>query len=183
MKIRLTIAAILLFTMFSVSEAAPIVFDTRIGVLPDVGIFFRVSRIELTSDLSGRIVNSVIDGMGLTGNLNNYRIGLQGVYKSKLLDNKLFLDLAAGGSYSSSDLATGSTSFDLGLDVKYRLFDWMLPVAGADMQIFIDSYFMNYYGGLSFPVYNWVSLDLLYSAVLTNDGNKIGVAVRVNLYF
>ena len=72
MKIRLTIAAILLFTMFSVSEAAPIVFDTRIGVLPDVGIFFRVSRIEyeLTSDLSGRIVNSVIDGMGLTGNLN-----------------------------------------------------------------------------------------------------------------
>jgi len=185
MKAKLLVISILIFASVSISLAGPLTIDTRLGVIPDVGMTFRVSRIdyELTSDLSGRIVYSVLDGMGLTGNLNNYRIGLQGVNKSMLLDNKLFLDLAAGGSYSSSDLEVGAMSFDLGLDVKYRLFDWLLPVAGADMQIFTDSYFMNYYGGLSFPIYNWVALDLLYSAVLTNNGNKIGAAARINLYF
>ena len=184
MKAKYLPVILVLIAMTSVVAAENIIIDTRIGNLGGV-MMFRVSRIEypLMNDISGRIIYSVLDGVGITGNINNYRIGLQGVYKTKLMDNKLLLDLAVGGSYASSDEITGSVSIDFGLDAKYKLFDWLWPVVGADVKAYSDSYMADYYGGVSIPIFNWVSLDLLYSAILTNDKHKIGAAGRINLYF
>jgi len=119
MKVKYLIVIIMLIVTTSTVIAENIIVDTRLGRVGDY-VTYRVSRIDylLTKDISGRIIYSVLDGMGITGNLNNLRIGLQGVYKIKLMDNKLLLDLAVGGSYSSSDEISGSISADLGLDAN-----------------------------------------------------------------
>ena len=110
-------------------------------------------------------------------------MGIQGVYPLRLMENNLFLELFAGGSLNNSDLVTGSTSGELGCEAKYKLLSWFLPVAGGEVTIFSDSYMLDYYAGASFPILNWVSVDLLFSALLTNDKHKIGWAGRINLYF
>ncbi len=79
-------------------------------------------------------------------------------------------------------LAVFTSFIALGVDLKYNTFICLL-VAGADVQIYSDSYIMNYCGGFNIPILNCLSLDILYSSVLTNDKHKMGVGGRLNLIF
>lgn len=183
MKTKAIVFALVLVSIVtSVGWTENFTLDTRIGNRGS--IVYRVSRLayNLTPELSSRLVNVSLGGLGLTGDINNYRVGVNLIYKMKLMDN-LSLEPYVGGSYNSSDDVAGSISGDLGLDAKYKLYDWVSPVIGADLQIYSDSYMLDYYGGLSFPIINAVSIDLLYSALLTNDRHKTGMGGRINIYF
>jgi len=184
-RILVTVLSVIAIATTTIAENFTI--DTRIGMRPigPNGLMFRVSRVEykILPEISARAVYGVLNGVGFMGELNNFRIGVQGVYKMQIMDNKLLLEPFIGGSYTSSDIVSGSISSDFGLDAKYKLFDWLLPVVGADVQVYSDSYILDYYAGVSIPILNCVSLDLLYSALLTNDKHKIGAAGKINLYF
>ncbi|MEK6646180.1 MAG: hypothetical protein AABY84_05875 [Candidatus Firestonebacteria bacterium] len=160
--------------------------DTRIGEYW-VGSFvnYRTSRVTLGLPflVSGRIVNGVYNGLGFKGELNNYRIGLQGVYDISVPETGFSIKPFVGFSLSSSDTVSNSISFDCGSDAKFDLIGWLAGAAGAEATIFSDSYMLDYYAGPSFPIIEYITLDVLYTGLLTNNNHKTGFAGRVTFQF
>lgn len=164
------------------AQAGDFTVDARLSRTNVFNRFVRITQ-KLSPEASARFVQTALNGMGLTGELNNYRMGLQGVYHVSLWDQVLRLDPFVGASYSNSDLVGGSLSGDLGLDARFKLLGWLDPVAGADVQVFSDSYLLDYCAGFTLPIIEGFSLDLLYSAFLTNQLHQTGFGGRFKLSF
>ena len=167
--------------MVGAANAGSIYLDTEVNINSQM-IFNRYVRIasDFTPDIKVRLAYNTLNGyLALTGDMNNFSIAGQGVTSMKLIDG-LTAEPFAGVGYASSDAGTAVFG-DLGVDLMYKTFVWF--VAGADVQIYADSYMMNYRGGINIPILNFLSLDLLYSSVLTNDRHKMGFGGKLNFVF
>lgn len=169
----------------SLAQAEMFAVDTRIGFhsLSSSIVWYRNTRIEYNMPfiISGRLVHEVFNGMGLKGELNNYRIGLQGIYGFSF--SELSLKPFVGLSMSSSDIVSSSLSVDFGFDASYGLFSWMKATVGAEVLTFSDNYMLDYYAGPSFPLLDWISVDLFGNGLFSNSSNKIGASARVDFKF
>src|SRR3989338_2540972 len=116
MKIKYFILTLAILVIVSIASAEIFTVDTRIGAYSAGSLVsYRQSRVayNVLALLTGRVVHQVYNGMGLKGELNNSRLGLQGVYDFSLpigLSVKPF----AGFSLNSSDIVSNSLSFDFG---------------------------------------------------------------------
>jgi len=160
--------------------------DCRSGMYIDI-ITFRSTRIALNDilpDVSARFVNGTYNGMGLLGNGNNFRLGLQGIYNPIKVESKVKFLPFAGFSLSGSDSVESAVSLDAGFDFSYSWLTWVSPVVGTDVMFYNGSSMVDYYMGTSFSLKksrNWFSFDLLLSGLyLTGHANKTGIALRLN---
>ena len=171
----------LFIALTGAANAGAIYFDAEVNVNSQL-ILNRYVRIaaDVTPDIKARLTYTTLNGyLGFTGDLNNLSLGGQAILSMKLAEG-LIADPFAGIGFASSE--AGSAVYgNLGVDLKYKTF--VNLVAGADIQIYSDSYIMHYCGGFNIPILNGLSLDLLYSSVLTNDKHKIGTGGRLNLIF
>jgi len=186
MKIKyfiLTLAILIISTVASAETIA--VVDTRIGLYtPATMVTYRESRIAVSIPMlfSVRIVNQVNNGIGLKGELNNYRLGLQSVFDLSF-PTGLSVKPFAGFSLSSSDIASNSLSLDFGGDINFDLIPLMGVAIGAEVVTFSDSYMLDYYAGPNFSILPFLSVDVLYSGLLSNNSHRMGFAGRVNFSF
>jgi len=177
MKKLIAIALFLALATVEVSAGA-IYFDTEVRYTNVISRFTRIAA-DVAPEIKARLAYNVINGYLITGDLNNFSLTGQSVYTIKLMDG-FTAEPFAGAGFASSDNGTAVFG-DIGVDLKYKMFLWL--VAGADVQIYSDSYIMDYKGGIQIPFLSWLSLDLLYSAVLTNDKHLTGFGGRINLLF
>ena len=168
-------------------ESKTLNFDTRIGMYDMIKVPYRNSRItygEIIQKFSGRLVHEVFNGTGFTGELNNHRIGLQGIYNNLIPETSKFTFLPfAGFSLTNSDVVQNSISLDIGFDASYRFKKWFLAVMSIEMINFKNSYLFDYNLGLSFIPKKWINLDLLMPGLLADGININGIAFRFNFIF
>jgi hypothetical protein len=167
-------------------NAETIELDTRIGYY-SVGslIPYRTSRVSYNIPMlfSGRVVHQVYNGMGLKGDVdNNYRLGAQVVYGLDIPQTGISMKPFVGFSLSSSDSISSSLSFDFGSEMLMNLFG-LGVIVGAEAVTFSDSYMLDYYAGPNFSILPFLSADVLYTGLLSNNTHKVGFAGRVNLKF
>ena len=177
---KILMSLVLVAVFISQTLAGFLTIDTQIR---NTNVMNRFSRVAyaVTPDMSARLTYNTLNGIGLTGELNNFVIGGQAVSKAILIES-MTVEPFVGLGYSRSDL--GSALFgDFGVELKYKFLPWLLPVAGFDFQIYSDSYIIDYNGGVNIPLLDFISLDILYSAVLTNDKHLMGAGARINLVF
>ena len=176
----------IIISIATIASAEIFTIDTRIGAY-NVGslVSYRTSRVayNIPALCSGRIVHQVYNGMGFKGELNNYRLGFQTVYGLDIPETGITVKPFIGFGINSSDIVTGSLSFDFGTEGTYNLFSWMNASAGVEAITFSDSYMLDYYAGPTFPILDFLTLDVLYTGLLSNDSHRVGFAGRVNLKF
>lgn len=161
--------------------------DTRIGayMLGPFPIIYRNSRIaySISSSFSARLTYQVYNGIGIQGEFNNYRIGFQAVYDLEIPNIELIIKPYLGFGINSSDIALGSLSLDVGSEINYSLLSWFGFGVGAEMLVFSDSYILEYYGGPSFSIFEWLTIDLLYTGLLSSTSHRIGGAGKISFKF
>ncbi|MFH1074376.1 MAG: hypothetical protein V1752_04720 [Candidatus Firestonebacteria bacterium] len=173
------IILVLFIAMIGTVNAGSIYFDAEVKYTNVFNRYIRIAT-DVAPDIKARLTYNTLNGyLALTGDMNNFSLGGQTVTSIKLMD-ELTADPFAGIGFASSDAGTAVYG-NLGVDLKYKTLVWL--IAGADIQIYSDSYMMDYRGGINVPILDFLSLDLLYTSTLTNDKHKIGFGGRINLVF
>lgn len=188
MKFKLIVIIALLF-MTTAAYANDFTFDTRIGAYSINSVLqsYRNTRIgydlkALLPSASVRVEYAVVNGVGFTGTSNNYRLGLQGVYELKLMEELNVSPFVAIG-LSNSDNGNNIISCDAGLDAAYKLTDMFSIPVGGEIVIYSDSSIIEYYGGLRVAVLEWLSVDGLYSGLVSSSTHYAGFAGKINIKF
>lgn len=189
MEFRKKIMIVFLLACVVPVLASDYVFDTRIGMYSSsLGtILFRDSRLayDTSKIMPNTLVRAeyfVLDGIGLTGGLDSFRIGLQAVCKVAMPSDMVFLPYL-GVNISKSRLSDMVLSGAAGFDFKSKFLSFADGVVGCDVDIYSDTYMLDYFAGLSVPIMNSLSVDLLYNGMLFNSSHKIGFSGRVNFEF
>ena len=152
----------LLVIMVSGLSAEQIYLDTKISMRLATGsMLSRESRIEVKAfgDMSVGVVHSVIDGLGLMGTLDSYRVGIYAAYPVKLPGAEV--TPFVGLSYNTSLVISG----ELGADFGIRAYLTSLPLSPAICffaQSFSDSTSVDFFVGPSFSL-GFITLDLGYA--------------------
>lgn len=189
-KVLIGLILILLFlSQFTLAETLTV--DTKIGSYiysdADATEPYRSTGISfngLSMPVGVRAIYNVYNGIGFTGALSNYRIGLQ-INKDFSLIDKVTLTPYVGGSLSSSSLLSGSLSFDAGFSSKANMsiFGFIDPVLGADLASFSDIYIFEYNAGFEMGLISSLKLTVLYAGLLANNGHMIGYGGKLSYSF
>lgn len=198
MKLKIFILALVVVGgLLPAVNAADFAFDTRIGTytINNQSKLYRNSRLayklapllssfEFLKPVSIRIEHEVIDGVGITGSLSNYRISGHALYKVNL-DNNLSVSPWAGAGLSGSSSDSRVISVDAGLDACYKISDTFSIPIGGEAIFFSDSTIINYLGGVGVKLMDWLSVDGLFAGTLSLPGsvNNIGFGGRLNILF
>lgn len=168
---NILIILMVIFLACEVFAAGELYVDTRVGIRSGAAsTSFRDTRVEylLMKDISAGVTYMVEDGLGLTGSMNNWRIGVYGVYNMFLLDPKYTFTPYIGASLSNSDVVSSSISIDAGF--FYRLKGLPLdPFINLYVTGYSDSITAEFFIGPSFGldfISNKLVLDLGYDGML-----------------
>ena len=180
---RIFFILIIFFLSGTFLHAETFTFDTRIGVYGAVPYRLSSLSCNIAPLFTGRVEYNVYNGIGFTGEFNNYKLGLQGIYEVALPGTGFTLKPFVGIGFSNSGIASNSLSLDFGFDSTYNNLFGVILVIGAEAVTFSDSYMVDYYGGPSIPIINFLSVDLLYTGLISNGCHQIGFGGRVNFKF
>jgi len=128
------------------------------------------------------VQQKVYNGLGLTGAIGNYSVGVHACKSDNLGGLGLWYYL--GGSYSISNSVPGALGLDAGVTANIKgvlsLFDLL---AGGEAIFFSDSVQLDYFGGFNIPVFAGFDVALLYSGLYSGTTHLLGGGLKLSYKF